>query len=632
MIKRNTKKMYVTGIVSTMKSGSAYLTEIQDREDIYIHKTNLNQALHLDRVKASIRESNGRIECDVIEILERNKTTFVGRIERDKNTTYFIPNDEKIQVDFYIPNKLTNGCKDGQRVVVKFIEWKLGSACPIGEVTKILGDVGNHETEIHSILEEFGLPYEFPKEVSEEADKISIEITQEEIKKREDFREVLTYTIDSSTARDLDDAISLDYTAEGNIRLGVHIADVTHYLKPNTELYKETLSRGTSVYLSDRCVPMIPEKLSNDLCSLNPNTDKLVLSFMFILDKEGKIIEENFYKGIINSNYRLTYDHVNDVITNGADTHNTKLKEALIEANKYALLINKIRNKEESLTLGGSEVKFKLDASNKPIEIYIVEQNQANKLIEEFMVLTNTRACRFLSEKGFKTIHRTHDTPNIDKLESLSLFVKSLGYNLDISNKENIKTNLNKLLKEIVGTSEEVIVSSLATKCMSKANYQTENIGHWGLGLDYYSHVTSPIRRISDYFFHLILSDVLEGKKYVEIADLDKICQHISKREKLAQSAERASVKYMQGVFHSNSLGKTFTAIVSYISKHVVFVMLEDSQADCILEGQWEALTNDGNIEMEVNGGVPIKLGDRIQVTILEVDLITKKIYVSYAY
>ena len=506
------------GRISTSTSGTAYLVNQDLPKDIYISKNNTNKALHLDTVKIRVIQGNGNgrsIEGEVIEIVERFRTEFVGVIQLSEKYAFFVPDSNRIPVDFFIPLNKINGATHGQKVVAQLADWKEDAKNPNGKIVRIIGDAGEHETEIHAIMEDFNLSYDFPEDVLAEASAIPTEITKEEIEKRRDMRDVLTFTIDGETAKDLDDALSIQWV-DGNVEVGIHIADVSYYVKPNTGIYEEAYSRGTSVYLVDRCVPMLPPILSNDLCSLNPHTDKLVYSFVFIFDQNAKIINQKFTKGIINSNYRLTYTEVQKVI-DGGETHSNELKQSILNLDKYAKKLRKIRFKNNPLSFKGSEVKFKLDENNKPIELLFNEQNDANFLIEEFMVLTNMKVCEYIASRGFVSIHRTHEKPDVTKLEDLKTFVTSLGYTIDLNNEDKIKNELNRLLKESNGTPEENIISSLVIRCMSKAKYETENIGHYGLGLKHYVHVTSPIRRFCDLKIATQLTEILPNNGYISV-------------------------------------------------------------------------------------------------------------------
>ena len=504
----------ITGEISLNGFGSGYVKNNDTAKVIFIHKNNIGKSLHLDIVKIELIKIQGnQLEGKVIEIVDRFKTEFVGTMQIKEKHAFFIPDNKRMHVDIFIPLDKLNGSNDNEKVVVKLTNWGEKSKNPNGEVIRVLGKSGDNDVEIHSILEEYNLPYKFTQKVINEAELISEVITESEISKRLDMRDVLTFTIDGETARDLDDALSVEWI-DGNIQVGVHIADVSHYVKPNTAIDDEAYKRGTSVYLVDRVVPMLPEKLSNNLCSLNPNTDKLVYSFIFTLDNTGKVINQRFNKGIINSNYRLTYTEVQKVIE-GGETHTQELKSAILDLHRFASKIRKNRSKKDSLQFRGSEVKFDLDDNSRPIGVHFTEQKESNWLIEEFMVLTNRQVCEFVTKKEVPTLHRTHDSPDLTKIESLKTFVESIGYKLNISDESKIKDSLNALLNETKDTPEENIINNLVVRCMAKANYQTKNIGHYGLGVKHYMHTTSPIRRYPDLIFHRIISDVLGKGGYV---------------------------------------------------------------------------------------------------------------------
>jgi ribonuclease R len=504
----------VNGEISLTGFGSGYVSNENIKKGIFISKNDINKSLHLDKVKVELTKvEKSKFEGKVIEVVERFKTDFVGTMQISPKHAFFIPDNKKMNVDVFIPLNKLNNSTNNDKVVVRITDWLEKQKNPNGEVIKVLGKAGNNDVEIHGILEEYNLPYEFNQKVINESELISEVINDKEVSKRLDMRDILTFTIDGETAKDLDDALSVQWV-DGKLQVGVHIADVSYYVKPNTAIDDEAYKRGTSVYLVDRVVPMLPEKLSNNLCSLNPNTDKLVYSFLFTLDNNGKVIDEKFCRGIINSNYRLTYSEVQKVIE-GGEARTAELKTAINNLHKYASKIRKNRNKKNSLQFRGTEVKFDLDAKGKPTGVYFTEQKEANWLIEEFMVLTNRQVCEFVTKKGVVTLHRTHDTPDPTRLESLKTFVESIGYKLDISDDENIKDNLNRLLNEVKDTSEENIINNLVVRCMAKANYQTKNIGHYGLGVQYYMHTTSPIRRYPDLIFHRIISDVLGNDGYL---------------------------------------------------------------------------------------------------------------------
>ena len=525
------------GRISMNASGSAYLTDPNLPKDIYIHKSNTNKALHLDKVKIKVKEGVGRaMEGEVIEIVERFREEFVGTLQISPKFAFFIPDSNKLPVDFFIPLNALNNATDGQKVVVRLTEWKDDAKNPNGEVIRVLGDAGEHETEIHSILEEYGLPYDFDEEVLAEARAIPTEITQAEIDKRRDMRNVLTFTIDPADAKDFDDALSVEWV-NGELFVGVHIADVSHYLRPDTELDKEAFARGTSVYLVDRCVPMLPENLSNGLCSLRPNEDKLCFSAVFKLDHNGHVLEEWFGRTVINSNCRLTYEEAQTIIESEGKTEtdisefdfvknmttdsymryapNVKeLFDSVKLLNKIAQKMRKGRSKRGSISFDKQEVKFKLDENNKPVGIHFKVAKDSNKLIEEFMLLANRHVAQFINSRGLPNVNRAHDKPNEEKLANLKEFISQFGYDIRIDTPEETTRTLNQLLIDVKGTAEEDMINNLVVRTMQKANYSTKNIGHYGLGFKDYSHFTSPIRRYADVLIHRLLALYLGNYGY----------------------------------------------------------------------------------------------------------------------
>jgi len=623
------------GIININKTKNGYFTTQNLDKDLFIFKNNLNTALNLDKVKIVVTEGRrGDYEGEVIEVLERNTEQFVCKIEKHKNKTYAYPTNKNINVKFVLTKEDSDKVEDEQVVVVKIAKWTNPNKNPIGELLKIIGQSGEHETEIHSILEEFNLPYEFPQEVLNEAELISEVITQKEIDKRLDYRNILTYTIDGYDTKDIDDALSIR-EVNGNVEIGIHIADVSHYIKPGSKLNENAINRSTSVYLIDRVIPMLPKKLSNDLCSLNPNTDKLTFSFIFTFDKDGKIINQDFKKGIINSKYKLTYDEV-QVVIEGGEARDEELKKSILVLDKYAKILRKNRFKNDTLNFGTSEVKFKLDENNKPIDIFFKEQKDANWLIEEFMILTNTKVCEFIASKGLKSLHRTHDKPDIEKLNSLKSFVESMGYNLNIKDEESIKSELNNLLKQTSKTPEENIINNLVVRCMAKANYQTLNVGHYGLGLKHYVHTTSGIRRICDLLIHRQLDEIIYKNKtdikgFYE--ELDTISSHISSREKIAQKAERESVKYMQALYLSDKIGKIYKGIVSSITEYGMFIDIPENGCNGFIKLsniEGDKYTADvQNYCIKGSFGQSIRLGDEVNVVVSAVDVANKFINLS---
>jgi ribonuclease R/exosome complex exonuclease DIS3/RRP44 len=632
-------------------SGSAYLVSTDLPKDIYIHKSNTNHALHLDSVKIEVIPGDGRsLEGKVIEIVERFRTEFVGMLQISPKFAFFVPDSNKLSIDFFIPLNKLMGAVDGQKVIVRLTEWKEGAKNPNGEVIRILGNAGEHETEIHSILEEYGLPYDFEEDIIAEANAISTEITQKEIDKRRDMRDVLTFTIDPADAKDFDDALSVEWV-DGELVVGVHIADVSHYLRPDTELDKEAYARGTSVYLVDRCVPMLPENLSNGLCSLRPHEDKLCFSAVFKLNKQGKVIEEWFGKTVINSDHRFSYEQAHEVIeangtlvykpvNNGPTGTNilvnniNKCYQAVLDLDRYAKMMRKERFKQGSISLDKQEIKFKLDENNKPTGIIFKVGKDSNKLIEEFMLLANKHVAEFVNSKGLPMVNRAHEKPNEEKLERLKEFIKEFGYEIRTQNITEITRTLNQLLLDVKGKPEANMIENLVVRTMQKATYTTKNPGHYGLGFENYAHFTSPIRRYPDVIVHRLLNRYLEVKTIPKLEKLEGRCLHLSEREKKAQKAERDSIKYMQCIYMADHLGKVFKGVVSSIQDYGVFVEIPENGCEGMIRlsdingDTWSADTNNYCIK-GYNTGAKIRLGDEVHVIVSGVDVEKKNINLS---
>jgi len=627
------------GKLSMNASGSAYLVSTDLPKDIYIHKSNTNHALHLDSVKIEVIPGDGRsLEGKVIEIVERFRTEFVGMLQISDKHVFFIPDSNKLSVDFFVPKNKMMKATDGQKVIVRLVEWREGAKNPNGEVVRILGNAGEHETEIHSILEEYGLPYDFEEDVIAEADAISTEITQKEIDKRRDMRNVLTFTIDPADAKDFDDALSVEWV-DGILEVGIHIADVSHYLRPDTELDKEAYARGTSVYLVDRCVPMLPENLSNGLCSLRPNEDKLCFSAVFKINNRGHVTEEWFGKTVINSNRRYTYEEAQEIIETQNNVRllgieDTELASAIIYLDKLAKTMRKERFKKGSISLDKQEIKFKLNENNKPVGIIFKLGKDSNKLIEEFMLLANKHVAEFVNSKGLPMVNRAHEKPNEEKLERLKEFIKEFGYEIRTQNPVEITRTLNQLLLDVKGKAEANMIENLVVRTMQKATYTTKNPGHYGLGFENYAHFTSPIRRYPDVIVHRLLNRYLEVKTIPKLEKLEGRCLHLSEREKKAQKAERDSIKYMQCIYMTEHLGKVFKGIVSSIQDYGVFVEIPENGCEGMIRlsdingDTWSADTNNYCIK-GYNTGDKIRLGDEVHVIVSGVDIEKKNINLS---
>jgi ribonuclease R len=625
----------VEGVIMMNNNGSAYLVSDDLEKDLYIHKTKTNKSFHLDKVKVKIKYGHKRdYEGEVIDIIGRNRTEFVGVIDKTSKHCFFIPDNIKYGVDFYIPSDKINKAKDGQKVVVKFIEWGEGKKSPNGEVIKILGEVGESDTEMHAILEEYGLPYEFPDNVLKESELISSEIPQSEIDKRKDLRGITTITIDPHDAKDFDDALSVEWV-DGFINVGVHIADVTHYLKPDTNLDKEAFNRSTSYYLVDRCIPMLPEILSNGLCSLRPNEDKLCFSVIFKMDSKGKVIEEWYGKTIINSDRRYTYEEAQEVIEKNVKSDSIT-DNIILDLNKIAKILRKKRLFNGSITFDKQEVKFKLDEFKKPLDIIFKISKDSNKLIEEFMLLANKHVAQLINSKNLPSVNRSHEKPTEDKLENLKQVIKQFDseYDIVITTPKNITKSLNKLLLDIKGKPEENLIETLVIRSMSKANYSTKNIGHYGLGFKDYIHFTSPIRRYADVLIHRILESLLNNKTYSNLNVLETMCSHISSCEVKAQRAERDSIKYMQCLYLSDKLGITYKGMVTSITEYGFYVEIEDNKCEGMVrltdigKDTYVADVTNHTITGHTNRDI-IRLGDIVEVYIKSINIEKKEINLS---
>ena len=626
------------GKISVNASGSAYLTSNELPKDIYIHKNNTNKAIHLDTIKIRVIQGRDRaLEGEVIEIIQRFRDEFVGTIQVSPRFAFFVPDSNKIPIDFYIPLAKTLGAKDGQKVVARLTEWKDDAKNPNGEIVRVIGDAGEHETEIHSILEEYNLPYEFDEDVEAESEAIPEEIPQSEIDKRRDMRNVLTFTIDPATAKDFDDALSVEWV-DGVLEVGVHIADVSHYVRPDTELDKEAYARGTSVYLVDRCVPMLPERLSNGVCSLKPHEDKLCFSAVFKLDNNGHVIDEWYGRTVIHSDHRFTYEEAQSIIegfhVEGGTWLIPKGKELSMAINSLDRLAKKMRKQRltrGSISFDKHEVRFKLDENNKPVDIMFKVGKDSNKLIEEYMLLANRHVAKLLNEKKVPMVNRAHDRPNEEKLESLKAFIAPLGYTIATNDPVEITRTLNQLLQDVQGKPEANMIENLVVRTMQKADYRTQNIGHYGLGFKDYAHFTSPIRRYPDIMVHRILGRYLEGKPAAKEEKVNARCLHLSEREKKAQKAERDSIKYMQCIYMAERVGKVYKGIVTSVAEYGLFIEIEENKCEGLVrlsEIGGDTYTADMNNYCVVgfNTGAKIRLGDEVMIVVKSVDVERKNI------
>lgn len=576
--KLKAKSGTVVGIVDLQSQGFAYVNCDEVERPILISSRNLNHAMAGDKVSVRLFAARKKhdLEGEIIEIIERAKTVFVGTVQTSRNFAFLIPAG-KVGFDIFIPLEKLNGAKNGQKAIAEIVEWPPNARSPFGQIKEVLGDAGNNDTEMHAILAEFELPHKFPENVDRAAEKIPLEISEDEIKRRRDMREVTTFTIDPNDAKDFDDALSLQKLKNGNWEVGVHIADVTHYVTPNTIIEDEAQSRATSVYLVDRVVPMLPERLSNGVCSLRPNEDKLCFSAIFELNENADLVKEWFGKTVIHSKRRFAYEEAQQVIETGEGD----LAPEILTLNQLANNLRDKRFKDGSIAFERVEIKFEIDEKGKPVSVYFKEAKESNKLIEEFMLLANKRVAEFVGKKGEnktpKTfVYRIHDKPDPDKLSTFNTFIQRFGYGIQLTTSRAISSSLNNLLNNVKGKKEQNLVETLAIRTMAKAAYSTRNIGHYGLSFEYYSHFTSPIRRYPDMMVHRLLEKYLAGGRSANEQKYEELCKHSSDMETRAANAERASIKYKQVEFMQDHIGQIYPGVISGVTDWGIFVELEN--------------------------------------------------------
>ena len=606
--------------------------------DILVKEADLKQALDGDKVRVMVNPLKGKFgksEGRVLEVIERDRDEFVGRVEISPRFAFVVPDFKKMHKDIFVHRGDLLGAEHNQKVIVKLTEWREGDKNPTGKVIRVLGQAGLHEVEIHSIMAEFGLPFEYPEAPDAEANAISDKITAKEIKARKDFRGIPTFTIDPADAKDFDDAISYQVLPNGNLEVGVHIADVTHYVQPKTALEKEAYNRATSVYLVDRTIPMLPERLSNGLCSLRPNEDKLTFSCVFELDKEANVIKHWIGRTAIHSDRRFAYEEAQENI----DNQSGEFFEELTILNNLAKKIRKKRFDHGAVNFETVEVKFKLDEKGTPLGLMVKERKDIHKLIEEFMLLANKYVAEFIfkKNKGNDTfVYRTHDSPDMDRLDTFSGFAKRFGHEFDIENERKISEALNKLMDEIQGKPEQNVLEQLAIRSMAKAKYTTEPKGHFGLAFAHYTHFTSPIRRYPDMMVHRLLDHYLQGGKSPEAEEWEQKCVHSSEREKRAADAERASIKYKQVEFMSLAEVKDYDGIVSGVTEWGVFVEITETKCEGMIRVQ--DMEDDyyefDQKNMRLVGSKTkkmITLGDKVKVRVVNTDIDRRTIDLEFA-
>ncbi|MET4139874.1 ribonuclease R [Pedobacter sp. UYP1] len=628
-------KTFITGKVDMTADGAAFIIPDDEFEkDVFVSARKLHNALNGDKVKVYIyaKKRGRKNEGEVVEIIQRLKTDFIGVIKISDRFAFVTIDDKKMLHDIFVPLSDLDGAKNGQKVQVAITDWPEGAKNPIGKIINILGTQGENNTEMNAILAQYGFPLSFPPEVEKEANEIPEAITEEELKNRRDFRDTVTFTIDPADAKDFDDAISFKKLPNGNYEVGVHIADVSHYVQPKTYLDKEAYSRATSVYLVDRVIPMLPERLSNGVCSLRPNEDKLCFAAVFELDEAANVVEEWFGRTVIHSDRRFSYEEAQEVIENNEGDYAVEI----LKLNELAYILRDRKFKNGAISFESTEVKFRLDEKGKPVGVYVKERKDAHKLIEDFMLLANKKVAEFIAKKGkgkakYTFVYRSHDSPNLENLGNFALFAARFGYKINMKSDKDIAKSLNFLMEDVEGKKEQNVLTQLAIRSMAKAVYTTKKTSHYGLAFDHYTHFTSPIRRYPDVMVHRLLAAYLNGERSANEDEYETAASHSSAMEKRAADAERASIKYKQVEYLEENVGKLFMGIISGVTEWGMYVELIENKCEGMI--RLKDIADDFYVLDEKNYCIvgqrkkkKYQLGDEVKVKVKRVDLSKRQI------